>query len=228
MPGARLTSRRRSRPRPRRGRPSSSPAERTSWTRRRSPSARSSAAMRATSGYGIERIEAALPRIAEVPQGRARPWEPASTRRTGSRRRSSRTSSRDPTCRSPRPSTISRPSRTATGSSRRPERCAPSPCPSPKINNDLRWMGSGPNTGLGEIHIPDLRARILDHARQGQPRSARSRAHGVRSKIIGQRRRQSPGPARQGAFELNVAIPAHGHAHCWSRPACSRTRAHAR
>ena len=25
-----------------------------------------------------------------------------------------------------------------------------------KINNDLRWMGSGPNTGLGELHIPDL------------------------------------------------------------------------
>jgi len=25
-----------------------------------------------------------------------------------------------------------------------------------KINNDLRWMGSGPNTGLAEIRIPDL------------------------------------------------------------------------
>src|SRR5690606_38023551 len=25
-----------------------------------------------------------------------------------------------------------------------------------KINNDLRWMGSGPRTGLGEIHLPDL------------------------------------------------------------------------
>ena len=25
-----------------------------------------------------------------------------------------------------------------------------------KICNDLRWMGSGPNTGLGELHIPDL------------------------------------------------------------------------
>jgi fumarate hydratase class II len=25
-----------------------------------------------------------------------------------------------------------------------------------KINNDLRWMGSGPNTGLAEIHLPDL------------------------------------------------------------------------
>src|SRR5699024_4333402 len=25
-----------------------------------------------------------------------------------------------------------------------------------KICNDLRWMGSGPNTGLGELAIPDL------------------------------------------------------------------------
>ena len=25
-----------------------------------------------------------------------------------------------------------------------------------KINNDLRWMGSGPNAGLAELHIPDL------------------------------------------------------------------------
>ena len=25
-----------------------------------------------------------------------------------------------------------------------------------KISNDIRWMGSGPNTGLGELHIPDL------------------------------------------------------------------------
>src|SRR4029078_12180521 len=25
-----------------------------------------------------------------------------------------------------------------------------------KIANDLRWMASGPRTGLGEIHLPDL------------------------------------------------------------------------
>ena len=25
-----------------------------------------------------------------------------------------------------------------------------------KICNDLRWMGSGPRTGLGEINLPDL------------------------------------------------------------------------
>src|SRR5699024_6859245 len=25
-----------------------------------------------------------------------------------------------------------------------------------KIANAVRWMGSGPNTGLGELHLPDL------------------------------------------------------------------------
>ena len=25
-----------------------------------------------------------------------------------------------------------------------------------KIANDLRWMGSGPRAGLGEINLPDL------------------------------------------------------------------------
>src|SRR5699024_8295022 len=25
-----------------------------------------------------------------------------------------------------------------------------------KLTDDIRWMGSGPNTGLGELHIPDL------------------------------------------------------------------------
>ena len=25
-----------------------------------------------------------------------------------------------------------------------------------KICNDLRWMSSGPRSGLGEIHLPDL------------------------------------------------------------------------
>ena len=36
-----------------------------------------------------------------------------------------------------------------------------------KVNNDLRWMGSGPNTGLGELFIPDL---------QPVPRSCRAKS----------------------------------------------------
>ena len=38
-----------------------------------------------------------------------------------------------------------------------------------KISNDIRWMGSGPNTGLGELHIPRSAAWLVHHARQGKP-----------------------------------------------------------
>ena len=38
-----------------------------------------------------------------------------------------------------------------------------------KIANDVRWLASGPRDGLGEIFIPEKRARLLHHARQGQP-----------------------------------------------------------
>ena len=38
-----------------------------------------------------------------------------------------------------------------------------------KIANDLRWMGSGPRTGLGEINPARPPARQLDHAGQGEP-----------------------------------------------------------
>ena len=48
---------------------SSRPGARTSWTPRRSPSARSSAGMRLRSGTRVERLEAVLPRVAELPLG---------------------------------------------------------------------------------------------------------------------------------------------------------------
>jgi hypothetical protein len=40
-----------------------------------------------------------------------------------------------------------------------------------KIANDVRWLASGPRSGLGELLIPRT-ARRLDHARQGEPRIA--------------------------------------------------------
>jgi fumarate hydratase class II len=46
-----------------------------------------------------------------------------------------------------------------------------------KICNDIRWMGSGPNTGLGELHIPDLQpgsSRSPSWARRCWSRSASS------------------------------------------------------
>ena len=42
-----------------------------------------------------------------------------------------------------------------------------------KISNDLRLLASGPHAGLGEIRLPAAAGRLLDHARQGQPRHPR-------------------------------------------------------
>ena len=49
-----------------------------------------------------------------------------------------------------------------------------------KINNDLRWMGSGPEHGSRRAAHPRPAARLVDHARQGQPGRPRGDAHGVR------------------------------------------------
>ena len=38
-----------------------------------------------------------------------------------------------------------------------------------KIANDIRWLGSGPRCGIGEIQIPGDAARQFDHAGQGEP-----------------------------------------------------------
>ena len=46
-------------------------------------------------------------------------------------------------------------------------------CALMKIANDVRWLGSGPRCGLGELQAPGERARQLDHARQGQPDAVR-------------------------------------------------------
>ena len=37
-----------------------------------------------------------------------------------------------------------------------------------KIANDIRLLGSGPRSGFGELIVAGKRARLLDHARQGQ------------------------------------------------------------
>ena len=38
-----------------------------------------------------------------------------------------------------------------------------------KISNDIRWMGSGPNTGFRRAAHPRSAAWLLYHARQGKP-----------------------------------------------------------
>ena len=41
-----------------------------------------------------------------------------------------------------------------------------------KIANDMRWLASGPRAGLARTETARERARLLDHARQGQPHPA--------------------------------------------------------
>ncbi|RWR17334.1 aspartate ammonia-lyase, partial [Agrococcus lahaulensis] len=105
--------------------------------------------------YGIERIQAALPRVAEVPQGGTAVGTGINTPLgfpekviaeiaassglpiTEARNHFEAQANRDGLVE-------------ASGALRT---IAVSLT---KINNDLRWMGSGPNTGLGELRIPDL------------------------------------------------------------------------
>ena len=63
-----------------------------------------------------------------------------------------------------------------------------------KIANDVRWMGSGPLTGLGEIAAARPAAGQLDHAGQGQSRSARGGYAGRRPGHRQRRRRHRRRP----------------------------------
>ena len=79
-----------------------------------------------------------------------------------------------------------------------------------KINNDLRWMGSGPNTGLGEIHIPDLQPGSSIMPGKVNPVVPEATLM-VCARIIGNDATIAWGGAR-GNFELNVMIPVMGTA----------------
>ncbi|MDX2375803.1 class II fumarate hydratase [Microbacterium sp. LRZ72] len=79
-----------------------------------------------------------------------------------------------------------------------------------KINNDLRWMGSGPNTGLGELHIPDLQPGSSIMPGKVNPVVPEATLM-VCSRVIGNDASIAWSGA-SGAFELNVAIPVMGTA----------------
>lgn len=74
-----------------------------------------------------------------------------------------------------------------------------------KICNDLRWMGSGPNTGLGELHIPDLQPGSSIMPGKVNPVIPEAVLQ-VCARIIGNDATIAWAGA-SGAFELNVAIP---------------------
>ncbi len=79
-----------------------------------------------------------------------------------------------------------------------------------KICNDLRWMGSGPNTGLAEIHIPDLQPGSSIMPGKVNPVVPEATLM-VCSRVIGNDATIAWSGA-SGIFELNVAIPLMGTA----------------
>ena len=73
------------------------------------------------------------------------------------------------------------------------------------ICNDLRWMGSGPNTGLGEIALPDLQPGSSIMPGKVNPVLPEATLM-VCARVIGNDATVAWAGA-SGAFELNVQIP---------------------
>ncbi|SDS38921.1 class II fumarate hydratase [Agrococcus carbonis] len=159
--------------------------------------------------YGIERIQAALPRVAEVPQGGTAVGTGINTPLgfpekviaeiaassglpiTEARNHFEAQANRDGLVE-------------ASGALRT---IAVSLT---KITNDLRWMGSGPNTGLGELRIPDLQPGSSIMPGKVNPVVPEAVLM-VCARIIGNDATVAWGGA-SGSFELNVQIPVMGTA----------------
>ena len=77
-----------------------------------------------------------------------------------------------------------------------------------KICNDIRWMGSGPNTGIAEIHIPVLQPGSSIMPGKVNPVIPEAVLM-VCAKVIGNDATIAWAGA-SGSFELNVAIPVMG------------------
>lgn len=74
-----------------------------------------------------------------------------------------------------------------------------------KIANDIRWMGSGPLTGLGEIQLPDLQPGSSIMPGKVNPALPEAVTQ-VAAQVIGNDAAITVG-GLSGAFELNVYIP---------------------
>jgi fumarate hydratase class II len=74
-----------------------------------------------------------------------------------------------------------------------------------KIANDVRWMGSGPLTGLAEIHLPDLQPGSSIMPGKVNPVLCEAVTQ-VAAQVIGNDAAVAVG-GLSGAFELNVYIP---------------------
>ena len=74
-----------------------------------------------------------------------------------------------------------------------------------KIANDIRWMGSGPLTGLGELRLPDLQPGSSIMPGKVNPVLPEAVTQ-VAAQVVGNDAAVAWGGAA-GAFELNVYIP---------------------
>jgi fumarate hydratase class II len=74
-----------------------------------------------------------------------------------------------------------------------------------KIANDLRWMSSGPRAGLGEIHLPDLQPGSSIMPGKVNPVIAEALCQIV-AQVVGNDAAVAFGGAA-GNFELNVMLP---------------------
>ncbi|MFI5099987.1 MAG: class II fumarate hydratase, partial [Actinomycetes bacterium] len=74
-----------------------------------------------------------------------------------------------------------------------------------KICNDLRWMGSGPRAGLGELHLPDLQPGSSIMPGKVNPVVPEAVLQ-VCAQVVGNDTAVAWGGAA-GAFELNVMVP---------------------
>jgi fumarate hydratase class II len=77
-----------------------------------------------------------------------------------------------------------------------------------KVANDLRWMSSGPRAGLGEIHLPDLQPGSSIMPGKVNPVVAEAACQIV-AQVIGNDTAIAFGGAA-GNFELNVMLPVIG------------------
>ena len=79
-----------------------------------------------------------------------------------------------------------------------------------KICNDLRWMGSGPRAGLGELHLPDLQPGSSIMPGKVNPVLPEATLM-VCAQVIGNDAAVTFAGA-SGSFELNVMMPVMGRA----------------
>ena len=75
-----------------------------------------------------------------------------------------------------------------------------------KIANDIRWLGSGPRAGIGEIELPAVQPGCSIMPGKVNPVIAESVAM-VAAQVHRQRRRRSTIAGQSGNFELNVMMP---------------------